>query len=176
MRVVITGVVGGGKSTVLDELKKSQIRVIDECARFLITKFQKEDPNKLPWNNRQVFQDIVESMQIENHKYNPRAFFDRGLPDEIAYRTMYGMKVPMDLIDKCNKHRYDRVFVFPPWEEIYKQDDVRKESFQEACKIYDLLVEGYGRLGYSLIEVPKTSIKERTDFILSHTNNSRNNG
>ena len=171
MRVIITGIAGGGKSTVLDELKKKQIRVIDECARFLISKFQKEDPNKLPWNNREVFQDIVEVMQIENYYNNPIAFFDRGLPDEIAYRSMYVSKGVDKLINKCLEHRYDKVFMLPPWKEIYKQDEVRLETFDEACKIYDLLVEGYERVGYSVIEVPKASVEERVNFILLKTNN-----
>ena len=35
----------------------------------------------------------------------------------------------------------------------------------------DLLVEGYERVGYSIIEVPKTSVEERVNFILSKTNN-----
>lgn len=59
------------------------------------------------------------------------------------------------------------VFVFPPWESIFTNDLERKQDFIEAVVTYNEMVGAYQRLGYTLTEVPKSSVNERVDFILS---------
>ena len=61
-----------------------------------------------------------------------------------------------------------RVFLLPPWEEIYTSDAERYESFEEATKIHAYLVDTYTKYGYDLHEVPKTSVAERFQFIINH--------
>lgn len=62
---------------------------------------------------------------------------------------------------------YPVVLMSPPWEDIFCQDDERKHSFEEAVKEYERLIEFYPRCGYQIIELPKVSVSERLDFILS---------
>jgi predicted ATPase len=72
------------------------------------------------------------------------------------------------LLSKCGELDYCRkVFIFPPWEEIYENDAERKQDFNEAVATYDVMVSAYTKFGYDLIEVPKASVKERAQFIVS---------
>jgi predicted ATPase len=72
------------------------------------------------------------------------------------------------LLEKCGELIYCRkVFIFPPWEEIYENDAERKQDFIEAIATYREMVNAYIKFGYELIEVPKVSVKERAQFIVS---------
>jgi predicted ATPase len=62
------------------------------------------------------------------------------------------------------------VFVLAPWQDIFTSDNERYESFEEAIKIHDHLLETYKRFGYKLIDVPFGSIKNRSDFIIESLN------
>lgn len=91
-------------------------------------------------------------------------FFDRGIIDAI-------------LLDKpqseyfhqaANKFRYNRlVFLVPPWEEIFANDAERKHDFESTKKEFNELLVKYKNFGYETVLVPKTSVKERVDFILN---------
>jgi predicted ATPase len=67
----------------------------------------------------------------------------------------------------CREHQYTKIFILPPWEEIYTSDDERYENFEQAKLIYSHLTETYENYGYSLIEVPKDNVKNRINFILN---------
>jgi predicted ATPase len=70
--------------------------------------------------------------------------------------------------DQASKeHAYSKVFVLPPWEDIYESDEARYENFEQAKLIFDHLKETYQTYGYSLIEVPTGTVEERINFILS---------
>jgi predicted ATPase len=72
------------------------------------------------------------------------------------------------LLAKCGELDYCRkVFIFPPWEEIYENDAERKQDFNEAVATYHEMVSAYTKFGYDLIEVPKASVKERAQFIVN---------
>jgi predicted ATPase len=58
------------------------------------------------------------------------------------------------------------VFLLPPWEAIYKPDNERYESFEEATRISKHLREEYTRYGYKMYEIPESTVEDRCDFIL----------
>ena len=92
-------------------------------------------------------------------------FIDRGIPDILAYMDFIGIDYP-DYYDTTSKvYRYSKVFLLPPWEEIYQSDDVRYENFEQAQTLYNHLKSTYSKYSYNLIEVPKAPIEERLDFI-----------
>jgi predicted ATPase len=49
---------------------------------------------------------------------------------------------------------HHRVFIAPPWREIFQQDRERKQDFDEAVRTYDALVATYTDLGYDLVKIP----------------------
>ena len=167
-RIVLTGTAGSGKSSVIDGLQVLGYNIINEPAREVIAFLQENNPEHLPWNNRSKFQDLMEEKCISNWYNNKEGFFDRSLVDEIGYRNFYKHGIPETLLENCKIYQYDKVFMFPFWEEIYKNDDIRKETPQEASAIFPYLVEGYQNTGYDVIIVPKVSISERIKFILSN--------
>lgn len=66
-----------------------------------------------------------------------------------------------------DKHRFNnKVFITPPWKEIYRQDDERDQTYEEAEMVYQKLYGWYGSNGYDRIIIPKTSVDMRLDFVL----------
>lgn len=96
----------------------------------------------------------------------PISFFDRGIPDVLAYMAFFGQTYDQDFISHCENHRYDSVFIVPPWQEIYVSDNERLETFEEAESIHHFLMKTYTQFGYNPIEVPKDAVPNRIDFIL----------
>lgn len=168
-RVVLTGGPGTGKSSICDRLESLGYKVVEEPARILLKKFKIESPENLPWNSinaRNFFQASVEKMSVNNYLNNKSGIFDRSLVDEIGFRTHYNMEISTNLKDLCKKYRYDKIFIFPPWEKIFKNDEIRIETFEQCESINSHLLKGYRLMGYDPIEVPTTNIDHRLEFIL----------
>jgi predicted ATPase len=95
-------------------------------------------------------------------------FFDRGIPDLVGYGALIGADTPDYIFKAVAMFPYNkRVFVFPPWPEIYGQDAERGQDFAEAVATWRVMAEIYPRLGYELVEVPRMSVSERVDFVLA---------
>ena len=58
-------------------------------------------------------------------------------------------------------------FLFKPWSAIYISDNERYENFEESKAIDRCLQHTYQELGYSLIEVPYGTVKERCNFMIN---------
>jgi predicted ATPase len=68
------------------------------------------------------------------------------------------------------RYRYSkRVFVTPPWRAIFVRDDERSQTWDEAVRTHDIMVETYTGLGYEAVTVPCAPIAERLRFILAET-------
>ena len=100
----------------------------------------------------------------EKHKV---VFLDRGIPDVLAYMHYIGDSYPAFFDQACSEHIYTKIFLLPPWEEIYVSDDERYENFEQAKLIYNHLTETYQKYGYNLIEVPKGTVEERIHYIIN---------
>jgi len=61
-----------------------------------------------------------------------------------------------------------KVFILPPWAEIYETDMERKQSWEEAVNTYRNMKDTYINLGYDVITVPIGSVESRYDFVLNH--------
>ena len=94
------------------------------------------------------------------------AFFDRGLPDAIAHAERFGVDTRA-FNAAAQTHRYDtRVFVLPPWRDIFVADEFRGNSFDEYAEFHALIVDAYTTHGYQLIDVHLTSVEARAQFVL----------
>jgi predicted ATPase len=92
-------------------------------------------------------------------------FFDRGLIDAaVALQRLTGEPA---LTTFCHANRYHRrVFLAPPWPEIYETDPERRSGLDAALAEYSRLLEAYPSLGYEVSVLPKIGVPERADFIL----------
>ena len=98
--------------------------------------------------------------------------FDRGVPDVLGYLRLIGLSIPSHVERAAQMFRYNRrVFIAPPWREIFQIDAERKQSFEEAQATYEAMIETYSGLGYELIQLPLDSIQERVNFLLGAIGN-----
>ncbi len=170
MYVILTGGPGGGKSSLLEELRSRGYLCMDEVARDLIKKEVAAGGDALPWDNAEKFRNnmLQEQVKLYNSiQHDGVTFFDRGLIDCIAYSRLIGAEIPeeMDRISRELKFKQS-VFVTPPWEEIYRNDEERKQSFEEATETYNQIVAAYREYGYEIVDLPKVSVRARAQFVL----------
>lgn len=170
-RYVITGGPGTGKSSIINELKKKNYACSTEISREIIQSELKTNGEVVPWLNLNSFSDKVVYLRSEQWLATNESethFFDRGIIDAIAYLHNANSQVPESYINAIYKYPYNtKVFITPPWENIYQKDAERMESFKESERIHKQLVKSYENFGYKLIMVPKLSVSERVEFILS---------
>lgn len=173
MKIVLTGAPGTGKTSIINKLSDLGHNIISEPARTLIEEYRLNSPELLPHvskENRIKFQDAIEKITIDNYLENISGFFDRSILDEIGYRNRYKINISENLDKAAREYRYDKVFIFPYWNEIFKNDDVRYETSEEAEILSVFLHDAYVNYGYSPIVVPKLSILDRLKFILNEIN------
>ncbi len=168
-RVVITGAPGTGKSTILGLLENKGFTIHPEMARALIAEQQVLNSDLLPWKNHADFGVELFKRQKEQY-FNAKAdaynFYDRGVPDNLGYLRRDGLQ-NLDLEKEASILKYHpEVFLTPPWEEIYGNDEVRWEDTQLMLDIHRALKDIYQFFGYHIIEVPKLGPEERANFIL----------
>ncbi|MNX90479.1 hypothetical protein D3C86_1225330 [compost metagenome] len=169
---VITGGPGVGKTTLLTELAKSGFEIIPENAREIIRQEMEINGDGLPWKNKErytrlMFEAAVASFHAVPSDDNAIRFFDRGLPDSLAYAEMEQLPVSEEMEQAGRNLRYNQtVFILPPWEEIYHTDNERKQTWEEALWTFEKLKETYLKYGYELIEVPRGTVEERVGFVL----------
>ena len=106
-------------------------------------------------------------LDAENSSKN-LVFFDRGMPDVLAYMDFIGDSYPDEFTQLCKSHTYDAAFVLKPWKAIFKSDAERYENFEQAVKIHDYLIDTYSKFNYQLNDVPFGTIDDRIDYILNH--------
>jgi predicted ATPase len=123
----------------------------------------------LPWVDTAAFLRRAIAMSLAD-RVSARmlegwVFFDRGLVDAAAgLQYLTGEAV---LARLGQTHRYhQRVFLTPPWPEIYVTDPERRHGLDSAVAEYLRLLEIYPSLGYEVCILPKIGAAERADFIL----------
>ena len=172
MIYVITGGPGFGKSTLIELLSEKGFWVGKEAAREIIGQQKLLGGDALPWKNIQRFEALVAASRVDLFKNTPLdrvAFADRGLHDQIAYSWYKGKNESALLAELTTQYRYaPEVFVTAPWKEIYRQDPIRQESFEEACEIHRYILETYQHFGYRIIELPFVNPEKRVEFIIQH--------
>ncbi|MGQ2952148.1 MAG: AAA family ATPase [Agrobacterium sp.] len=167
--IILSGCSGGGKSTLLGELARRGFATVEEPGRRIVIEEARNNGTALPWIDMEAFARRAIAMALEDRQKAPPEgpiFFDRGLIDAAsALRHINGDAFIETLRDA---HRYNRlVFLTPPWPEIYRGDSERKHDFDAAVEEYERLVRDYDALGYDIVVLPKSGIKERADFILT---------
>lgn len=125
----------------------------------------------LPWSNPALFAELMLCWEMRNYhlaeQQEGAIFFDRGVPDVMGYLQFLKLPVPAHFARAAATFRYNRrVFIAPPWQEIFQQDRERKQDFDEALRTYESVAATYKALGYELIELPRVTTAERVRFVL----------
>lgn len=171
IKIVITGGPGSGKSTLIGGLQELGYSCSAEVSRRMIIAEVGQKSDCLPWLDVSCFSSkVLDEMISEWNRtaMDQLTFFDRGIPDIIAYLKLAGLAVPPRYGDALKEYPYhQQVFILPPWKEIYVNDPERWQSYEEAVLIHQVLKETYIGYGFELVEIPGLPVKERIDFILS---------
>ena len=167
---VITGGPGAGKTTLIASLAREGFAVSHEAGRRIIRAQQAANGRALPWIDPLLFAQAMLASDLAAYEAMRTAaqpvFFDRGIPDVIGYLRLEGIDVPAHMRAAARMHRYQpRVFICPPWPEIYATDSERKQSPEVAQLTYRAMVDVYTELGYALIDVPRASVERRVSFV-----------
>lgn len=170
---VLTGGPGAGKTTVLDRLQAQGHAGTVEAGRAIILDQSAIDGPALPWKDPAVFAEHMLTWEMRSHALARDnagiTFFDRGVPDVIGYLRLSGLPVPIHVERAAEKFRYNpKVFVFPPWRAIFRQDDERRQDFAEAERTFEAVRDAYRDADYQCLEVPMITPDERMRFILQH--------
>ncbi len=172
-KIVFIGGPGSGKSTIIVELEKQGFTCMHEISREVTKKAQEEGIEQLFLEKPILFSEKLlegrEKQFLDAEKTDSKfVFFDRGIPSVEAYLQYFKTEYSSVFTEKSKQYRYDKVFHFSPWEEIYESDNERYENFEQAVIINEFLLKNYQDLGYDIIEVPKGTIEERCKFILEN--------
>ena len=171
---MISGSPGGGKTKIIELLKERGFTVFEEYSRSLIEELKSDEiinpflkkPEKF---SRRLFKkrsgQYFDSMNIKKSKGN-LIFFDRGVHDIYAYLLAIG-KANETWKKKITNFKYDFVFLVKPWIDIYKNDYQRMEPFESAKNYYTFIKKTY-KITNEVIEIPKTSVEKRADFVESY--------
>jgi predicted ATPase len=166
--VIISGCSGGGKSTLLAELSRRGFATVEEPGRRIVREELQGDGSALPWVDAAKFARRAIAMAsadiAEASVHRGWVFFDRGLIDAAVALERFGGEPAHATIG--NRRFHARVFLTPPWPEIYLTDDERPHNFDTAVEEYEQLLGAYPRLGYETVILPKAGVGARADFVL----------
>ena len=175
--ILITGCSGGGKSTLLNRLNDKGFHTVPEPGRRIVAEEMAGNVNSnsngdgsaLPWVDLKAFSLRAVEMStndlasVQNH--HGLVFFDRGLIDAALALEYSGGKGYREILgDK--KHYFNKVFLAPPWPEIFEQDDERKHDFQSAVEEFNRIQTALVELKYEVCLLPKTTVSQRVDYII----------
>jgi predicted ATPase len=167
--IVISGGPGGGKTSLLESLSKNGYNYIRESGRTIIRERLRKGLSPRPAPEefaRQMFQMDYEN--FINHTDIPDIlFFDRSFLDS-AFLVHQSDKIFFDKIrhSLITSRFYTKVFMTPPWQEIYTVDSERDQTFDESVEIYEKLSHWYLTNGYDLVTVPRLPVEMRVKMIL----------
>jgi len=181
-RIVITGAPGTGKTSVINALEENGFFCYAEIIRSMTSEAKEVgDPNSFISNpllfvndpmafNTKLLEGRIAQFKATENALQEFAFYDRAAPDVLAYMDFFKQPYGDDFKSVCQAHRYDKIFILPPWKAIYVSDAERMESYEEAIAIHEYLLKTYTYFGYTPILVPKGNVAERVAFILKQLN------
>lgn len=169
-RIIITGGPGAGKTTLINALAQAGFAVAPEAGRAIIRTQQENGGRALPWTDPLAFAEAMLAHDLASYadlgtQAGP-VFFDRGIPDVVGYLRLEGLPVPDHMLEAARTQRYSGdVFICPPWRAIYSTDDERRQTPEVAERTYQVMVETYTALGYTLRPVPRAPVDTRVRFV-----------
>lgn len=170
---ILSGGPGSGKTSLINALAKQGIPCMPEAGRAIIQDQIAIGGSALPWGDKTAFAELMLCWEMRSYReaqqFQGPVLFDRGIPDVMGYLLLSQLPVPAHIEKAAHLFKYHhRVFIAPPWPEIYTTDEERKQSEAEAIATYNVLVNVYSKLGYHISLLPLTTVDERAQFVLKN--------
>ncbi|KGE13449.1 AAA family ATPase [Sphingobacterium deserti] len=177
--IVITGGPGVGKTTLIEVLHQQGFQIVEEDARKIIRDQIATRKDGLPWKNKALYAALMLEASMKSYddmmcsENTGFTFFDRGVLDSICYMGMENIPITEETKALMKQYAYNsKVFILPPWKEIYEIDSERKQIWSEAEATFNNMQETYLAFGYDIVEVPKITPEERMQYILQQVGNN----
>ncbi len=182
-KIVITGAPGTGKTSIINKLEEDRFFCYHEIIRdFTFEAKQNSDADTFKSNpltfvkdpfefNTKILNGRIDQYLASHKNENNLVFFDRAIPDVLAYMDFFKQEYTAPFTKACEEHVYTKIFILPPWEEIYISDNERLESFEEAKQIHYHLEDTYRRYNYDIEMVPFGKVEDRVAFVLNSIKN-----
>ncbi|MEM8973183.1 MAG: AAA family ATPase [Pseudomonadota bacterium] len=168
--ILLTGCSGGGKSTLLQALGERGHATVSEPGRRIVVDELARSSHALPWVNMHAFASrAIEVARSDLHaarELEGSVFFDRGLVDAAVALASSGGQDLSETLGKSRQYA-KQVFVAPPWKELFTQDGERRHDFCAAVQEYHRILCALDTLGYLRTELPRVSVQQRVEFVLS---------
>jgi len=167
---IVTGGPGAGKSSLLAAAETVGYVTVPESGRAILQAQVAIGGRAVHWGDQAVYAELMLDREMRNHQdfagYEAPVLFDRGVPDLLGYARLCGLTEVDHFRRAAELFRYNRkVFIAPPWREIYEHDAERKQDWDEAMRTYEAISRGYAEAGYDLVELPCLPIQERLEFL-----------
>lgn len=165
-RVAIMGAPGAGKSTLIEELAGRGWKTVPEAARMIL-----QQPGGMELRAKDPLGFAHAMLEMDRTAFEAVApgdiaFFDRGFCDIVAFLRIEGHAVPDAIDQACRELRFDApVLHAPAWRDIYRQDDERIQSWQEAQESDRQNQRAWRDYGYELVGLPLAGMTERADWV-----------
>ncbi|APE44024.1 ATPase [Sulfitobacter alexandrii] len=167
--VILSGCSGGGKTTLLAELARRGHATVPEPGRRIVAEEMACGGTALPWTDLAAFaRRALALATADRAALEPRkgwVFFDRGVIDA-AVALSHATGQPLATLLQGQPLFHPRVFLVPPWREIFEADAERRHDMEEGLREYHRLKAAYRRLGYDPLVLPRTSTAMRADLVL----------
>jgi predicted ATPase len=142
---------------------------VEESARTVIREQVAANGTGAPWVDPTLFADLTATRDTAVFDRlageTARVFFDRSIMDSYGAN---GVTPSAAVIEAVRTRRYStRVFVFPPWREIYETDAERRQDWDEAERTFDRILQQLPVLGYEPVIVLKSDLATRAAFVLA---------
>lgn len=167
--ILLTGCSGGGKSTVLKALDERGFATVQEPGRRIVADELAGEGKALPWVDMKAFAlravAVARSDLLAAQDSDGLVFFDRGLIDAAVALAHSGGPAIEETLGHTERYE-TRVFVVPPWREIFTGDAERRHGFDAAVQEHHRIVQALDALGYMRIALPRVSVEERAEIVL----------
>lgn len=167
---VVTGGPGSGKTTLLSAAAQAGHVTVPESGRAIIRLQEAIGGRALHYVDPATYAELMLDRDMQNHQANAGngriTLLDRGVADLVGYARLVGLEDADHIRRAAELFRYNkRIFVAPPWRDIYVQDAERMQDWREAVQTFDCIVEAYVDLGYEPVELPLKPVADRLAFV-----------
>jgi predicted ATPase len=164
--VIVTGGPGSGKTSLLAALRANGFAVTSDAARSIIQ--QRTRIGAPAMVDDESFAELILSWEMRSYSDagDGVVFFDRGVPDVVAFYHLIGRPAPRHVYEAAERFRYHpTVFVAPPWRDIFANDAERTQTYDHAVRVYEALLRTYPGLGYDVAVLPMAPVETRVTFV-----------
>lgn len=150
-------------------MAKRGFSIVQEPGRRIVADELDGDGKALPWVDAKAFAlravemahaDLQAAVSLDG-----TVFFDRGLIDAAVALADSGGQTLSKTLGGLQHYR-KRVFVVPPWKELFTQDPERRHDFEAAVQEHLRIESALSTFGYEKILLPKVSVRERVEIVL----------